>query len=180
MKGQIDFLKGYKTGSTKKTQFFHFLRVGSFLLILAYCLFVGVIFSYWLFLNRQASNVNLEITNKKQRIEKLKDVESLQVFLKQRLSNLEKFFSSSKDVDFGQILVQIDQIANEIKIKELKMSEGKVNLSGEAPNNLVLEKFIENLKNGSPSLPFSQIKLSSLDRQENGSYLFNLILETKG
>ncbi len=180
MNGQIDFLKGYQVGLAKKTQALHRLQVGSFLALLAYCLMVGATFSYWLFINKQASGVQQEIAQKKQQIEKLKDVESLQIVLKQRLSTLGKFFSTQKETNFEDVLSLLGQITDEVKIKELKMSEGKINLSGEAPNNLALEKFIQDLKNKPEGSLFSTITLSSLDRQENGGYFFSLVLETKG
>jgi len=180
MKQEIDFLKGQKVGGVFKTKLFHSLKVGSFILILAYCLVAAAVFSYWLFVSRQTTKVTNEIAVKETEIARLKEVESLQLVLKQRLSNLDKFFSAKKGPSFDTLLSFIGQTSAEIKVKDLKIAENKMNFSGIAPNMAALEKFLQDLKSETSSVLFSQITLSSVDRQEDGSYLFNLLLETKG
>jgi hypothetical protein len=180
MRGEIDFLKGQRVGEAFKIKFFHSLKVGSLVLILAYCLVVGVVFSYWLFLSRQAANISNQIAVKKTKIASLKEVESLQVVLKQRLSGLDKFSLAKKGPSFDTLLAFIGQISGEIKVKELKIAEGKMSFSGSSPNMAILEKFLQDLKSDQALTLFSKITLSSVDRQEDGSYFFNLLLETKG
>lgn len=180
MKQEIDFLKGQRIGKDVKTKFIHSLKVGSFVLILAYCLIVAAIFSYWLFLSRQIDKVNNEIAVKTKKIANLKEVESLQIVFKQRLSNLDKFFSAQKGPNFATLLSFIEQNSKEVKVKELKMAEGKINFSGLAPNIFILENFLQDLKGESSAKLFNKITLSSIDRQEDGSYLFNVLLEVKG
>jgi len=77
-------------------------------------------------------------------------------------------------------LAFIGQISGEIKVKELKIAEGKMSFSGSSPNMAILEKFLQDLKSDQALTLFSKITLSSVDRQEDGSYFFNLLLETKG
>jgi len=180
MSGEIDFLKGQQVGGAFKTKLFHSLKVGSLVLILAYCLIAGAVFSYWLFLSQQTAKINNEIAVKKTKIASLKEVESLQLVLKQRLSNLDKFFSAKKGPSFDRLLTFISQTSTEIKVKDLKIAENKMNFSGIAPNMAALEKFLQDLKSETSSALFDKITLSSVDRQEDGSYLFNLLLETKG
>jgi len=180
MKQEIDFLKGQRVGGALKTKLFHSLKVGSLVLILAYCLVMGAVFSYWLFLSQQTAKINNEIAVKKTKIASLKEVESLQLVLKQRLSNLDKFFSAKKGPPFDTLLSFIGQTSAEIRVKELKIAEDKMNFSGIAPNMAALEKFLQDLKSEQSSALFSKITLSSVDRQEDGSYLFNILLETKG
>lgn len=179
MKQEIDFLKGQKVGGVFKTKLFHSLKVGSFVLILAYCLVAAAVFSYWLFVSRQTTKVANEIVVKKTEIARLKEAESLQVALKQRLSSLDKFFLVKKGPSFDRLLAFVGQTSGEIKIKDLKITENKMNFSGIAPNMAALEKFLQDLKSETSSALFSQITLSSVDRQEDGSYLFNLLFEKK-
>ncbi|MCJ7829682.1 hypothetical protein MUP50_01160, partial [Patescibacteria group bacterium] len=73
----------------------------------------------------------------------------------------------------------IGQTSGEVKVKDLKIAENKMNFSGIAPNMAALEKFLQDLKSETSSALFSQITLSSVDRQEDGSYLFNLLFEKK-
>jgi hypothetical protein len=180
MSGEIDFLKGQQVGGAIKTKFLHSLKVGTLVLILAYCLASAAVFSYWLFLSNQTSKVNNEITVKKTKIAALKDVESLQVVLKQRLFSLDKFFSSKKGAsNFNNLLAFINQISADITIRELKIAEDKMDFTGLAPNMMVLENFLKDLKGDESSSLFSKITLSSIDRQEDGSYLFSVLLEIK-
>jgi len=179
MKQEIDFLKGQRVGGEFKTKLFHSLKVGSLVLILAYCLVAAAVFSYWLFLSQQTAKINNEIAVKKTKIIRLKEVESLQLVLKQRLSSLDKFFSAKKGPSFKGLLAFIGQISTEIRVKELKIAEDKMNFSGIAPNMATLEKFLQDLKSEESSALFSKITLSSVDRQEDGSYLFNILFEKK-
>ena len=180
MKQEIDFLKGQRIGGVLKTNFFHSLKVGTLVLILAYCLVSVAVFSYWLFLSNQMTKVNNEIAVKKTKITALKEVESLQVVLKQRLSSLDKFFSTKKGANnFNNLLAFISQTSSGITIKELKIVEEKMNFTALAPNMTMLEKFLQDLKSDEASSLFSRIILSSIDRQEDSSYLFSVLLEIK-
>lgn len=180
MNQEIDFLRGERPRLAKKLRFFRLLKVGSLVVLLAYCLIVGIIFSYWFYLNRQTAHTNQEISSKKQNISRLKDIESLQIVLKQRLSILERFFSSQKGPNFGSLLKYFDEISDEVALKELTLSKkGEVNLSGESPNAVVLGKFLDRLRDEKSQDLFSKITLSSLERQDDGNYLFVLQLETK-
>jgi len=179
MNKEIDFLKGQRGTTFSKTKLAHTLKVGSIMVLLAYLLVVAAVFSYWFFLERQGVDINREIAAKKTKIESLKEVESLQVVLKQRLSTLDKFFLAQKGTTVDDLLAYIGQVSSQIEIKELKINENKVNLSGSATNILTLENFLQELKNENSSVLFSQVILSSLDRQEDGSYFFNLVLEVK-
>jgi len=180
MSGEIDFLKGQQVGGALKTKFLHSLKVGTLILILAYCLVSAAVFSYWLFLSNQTNKINNEIAVKKTKITALKDIESLQVVLKQRLFSLDKFFASKKEAgNFNDLLAFINQTATGLTIKELKITEDKMNFTGLAPNMMILENFLNDLKNNESSSLFSKITLSSIDRQEDSSYLFSVLLEIK-
>lgn len=179
MSNEIDFLKGQKGASSAKTNFFRSLKVGSIVILLTYFLFIAAVFSYWFFLGKQLSDISQQIVTQKNKVNNLKEVESLQVVLKQKLSILNKFFLSQKGQSFNNLLSYISQISAQIKIKDLKMGKDKINLSGSSPSIPILEKFLQELKNDKSLTLFSQITLSSLDRQEDGNYFFNLILEVK-
>ena len=179
MSNEIDFLKGQRGISLVKSNLFRSLKVGSIVVLLAYCLIIAAVFSYWFFLEKQSSDVNQQIAIQKTKVLSLEEIGSLQIVLKQRLSTLNKFFLSQKGQSFNNLLSYIGQISTQIKIKELKMAKDKINLFSSSPNVPILESFLQELKNDESSALFSQITLSSLDRQEDGSYFFNLVLEVK-
>ncbi|MBM3205378.1 hypothetical protein FJZ41_00800 [Candidatus Shapirobacteria bacterium] len=180
MREQIDFLHGERAAREKKARVLRLVKVGSILILLTYCLVVAAFFSYSFFLTTQAKSVNRQAEAKKAQIEALKDVESLQIILKQRLSSLEKYFAGQKGVDLPRLLDYFNQTTYALNLTELSLStNGAVTLSGEAANPLVFGEFLEIINNESSGELFSQITLSSLDRKEDGSYSFSMALQAK-
>ncbi len=181
MKQEIDFLKGTRGEREKRVKFLRMVKTFSILLLLAYCLVVAAFFSYSFYLTTSARNTAREIASKKSRIEDLKEIESLQIVLKQRLSNLLKFFDGQKTADFTALLDYFNSKTQGVTIRDLSLSpDGKIKFSGEASDVVALGQLLDNLTNKEASQIFSSIVLSSLDKKENDvSYLFTILLESK-
>lgn len=180
MKQEIDFLKGQRSEREKRVKFLRNLKVGSTIFLIAFILIVGVIFSYWFYLNSQNEKIINESNLKRQKIESLKELESLQIVLKQRLSTLGKFFKEDKKPNFSKILAFFDKISQGINIKNLNISaDGKLNISGDSADILTLTGFLENLESKDAQEIFSQIIVSSLDKREKGGYSFVILFQIK-
>ena len=180
MKNEINFLSGQRADSEKKAKISRISKIASFIVLITYFLIVGAVFSYWAFLNNQIEKTSSQITLKKDKIEDLKEIESLQVLLKQRLSSLNKFFKNDKRPDFVSFLSYFEDIPQGVKIKSfMAVNTGELTVSGESSNVVVLGEFLDKFKEDGTNSLFSNVTLSTLDRQENGSYMFVIFLEAK-
>lgn len=181
MKQEIDFLRGTRGEREKRLKFLRLVKTFSLLLLLAYCLIVTAFFSYGFYLTTASKQIVRETALKKNKIEALKEVETLQIVLKQRLSNLLKFFDSQKNSDSPALLDYFSRITLGVSVKELSLSpDGKIKFSGETAEMTTLGQVLENLTGEESGQFFSSVVLSSLDKKEDGSsYLFTIFLEAK-
>lgn len=176
----INLLKKKKAIPVREAQLMRFAQVGSVVLLVFYCLIVVGIFSLWLYTRQESQEVDRQIAVKKQNITDLEKIESLQILLKQRLASLTALVGK-KTADYPKILSYFTQFpSNEIILDEITLLEnGKVTLSGQAVNTLVLSDFLESLVQGEGDDLFAQIILSSFTRQEKGNCAFNLSMEVQ-
>lgn len=181
MRQEIDFLRGTRGEREKRLKFLRLVKTFSLLLLLAYCLIVAAFFSYGFYLTTSSKQIVRETALKKNKIETLKEVETLQIVLKQRLSNLLKFFDSQKNSDFPALLDYFSRITPGVSVKELSLSsDGKIKFSGETAEMTTLGQVLENLTSEEAGQFFSSVVLSSLNKEEDGSgYLFTIFLEAK-
>jgi len=180
MKTEIDFLKGNRGEREKRQKLLRMVKTGSILVLLVYCLILSVFFSYDFYIKSQGEKIAKENKIKKEKIESLKEVETLQVALKQRLSSLGKFFDSQKGSDYPLLLDYFDNLTQEITLKTLIIQDdGKVNLNGGAADTFVLERFLEKINQEETDRLFSGVTLSSLDKRDDGSYFLVILFEAK-
>ncbi len=181
MKQEIDFLKGQRSERERRLKFLRTIKIGSIIVLMAFILVVGTIFSYWFYINSQNQKIVKESTLKRTKIEKLKDLESLQMVLKQRLLTLGKFFKEDKRPQFVKTLTFFSQIPQGIDLKELNFTnrDSKINISGDSADILNLTAFLEKLESQESQEIFSEITVSSLDKKEKGGYSFSLLLQAK-
>jgi len=180
MKKEINFLAGQRASLEKKAEISRIAKMGSFIVLIAYLLIVGALFSYYFYLNNQIKKTDLQITQKESRITDLKEIESLQVLLKQRLSSLNKFFKNDKRPDFISFLSFFEDVPAGVKIKNLTVATAaELTVSGESSNVVVLGEFLDKFKEEKASSLFSEVTLSTLDRQTTGAYLFVVSLKAK-
>lgn len=172
----IDFLAAVQKKAPIKAQTSHWLRLGSIVLLVGYCLLVGAIFSYSVFLRAETEKVAEQISEKTEAINSFKKIETLQTILKERLAGLNKYFSQEK-TDFSQMLTYFEGIAaGGINFEQMNFNgEGEISLSGTAVNSLVLSRLLETLSEPGQTDSFSQISLGSVSRRPEGIYNFNLI-----
>lgn len=177
----IDFLQVQKGAELKKEKFFRFLKVSSIVFLIFYCLLVGAIFSFWVYFRKESQDINYQLARKKQRIQELQKVESLQIILKQRVFSLNKLFSE-KRANYPELLSYLGEIsASTISLEELEVSEvGEVTVKGSAPNAFAFSSFLEKLTSTPPPSPFSKIVLISASREEEGGYNFSFSCQTNG
>jgi len=176
MEKGIDFLKAYeKPGRPKELS--RIFKVGMFVIVIFYCLLSAAVLSFWVSLRKEHQEVNRQIEVKKTQISQLRKKESLQILLKQRLSSLAKIWTLKKR-DFPRFLSFFLQISSEgVDFSEIKISsEGTVTARGTAVNALVLGKFLEKITSSEMASVFSKITLTSVTRQKDGSYNFDLLL----
>jgi len=178
---EIDFLRGTRGEREKRLKFLRLIKTFSVLLLLAYCLIVAAFFSYSFYLTTTSKQIARETALKKNKIESLREIETLQIALKQRLSNLSKFFDKQKTADFPALLDYFSRTTQNVTVRELSLSpDGKIKFSGEVTEMTALGESLENLTNEEASQFFNSVVLSSLDKKEGGSgYLFTILLEAK-
>jgi len=181
MRQEIDFLKGARGEREKRLKLLRMVKALSILLLLVYCLVVAAFFSYSFYLNTNVRKTTNEIALKKNKIEDLKEIETLQVVLKERLSVLLKFFDGQREVDFIVLLDYFDSRTQGVAIRDLSLSpEGKIKFSGEALDVIALGQLLDSLTSKEAEQIFSSIILSNLAKNENdASYIFTILLETR-
>jgi len=86
---------------------------------------------------------------------------------------------SEKKVSYQELLEEIEKtLESGVTIERMAISEpGSLTISGVASQAPVLARFLDRLTNEKPI--FSTITLSSIARQKNGSYLFNINLTSE-
>jgi len=181
MTQEIDFLKTKRGASLKQLKQKRFLKTGSLVFLICYCLIAGGIFAFWLYLNQTNQQVEKQIAFQKQKVVQLEKIESLQILFKQRLSSLVKVFSQQPP-DYEQIILFFNQIAFDgLVFNEFKLTnEGKMAVTGTAANAVLLSNFLEAFKKAPETQNyFSEISLDSTNRQSAGDYDFSLTLKTK-
>lgn len=172
----INLLKPEKQTDVQLVELAHKVKVGSLLFLIFYCLSALATFSFSVYL-RQASEKNArEIEGKKSKISELRKIESQQLTLKQRLAALTEL-TSKKGVSEDECLSQLEEtLESGVTIKEIDLGEsGTLKVNGKAQQAVVLARFFEKL---TQKTIFSKIVISSLSRQKDGTYLFNLDLKT--
>jgi len=176
----IDFLRAKRKLSFEQTRLSHSLKIFSLVLLVLYCLVIGAAFSYRFYLGQESQRISQAINIKKQKIEQLQKIESLQFLLKTRVSQLSELFAQPR-IDYVQILSYLEEISPaSVVLTDISLSEkGKVSLTGMADNAVVLGDFLEKLTAKEVTAnPFTEIVLSSTGRETDGTYNFSLSLET--
>jgi Tfp pilus assembly protein PilN len=156
----------------------HLLKVGSLVFLIFYALLTLAIFSFSVYLVKTSQKVARETEIKTQKIAELKKVESLQVVFKQRLSSLNKLMTEKK-VNYQGLLEEIERTLEPgVAIEKMGLtSAGSLTIEGTAPSSPALARFLDRLTGEKPV--FSTITLSSIVRQKDGSYLFNINLTSE-
>jgi Tfp pilus assembly protein PilN len=156
----------------KKTAF---SRTITIFLLVFYSLALLAIFSFGLVVNRESQVVAKKIDIEKAKLDELREVEMLQMLLKQRLSSLIKVIETDR-LDPKEWLDYLDSLVPEgVALESVKWElEGQVNLSGKAGNALALSSYLDNVKNATDEQKIAQGILASASRDPEGSYSFNL------
>lgn len=174
---EINLLQIYRTIPERAVRLIRNAKITAFLLLIFYCLVVGGIFSFWLILRRQNAVVASKITSQERRINELRQVESLHIFVKQRLSALSPFLAKEL-VDYKEVLTRLENLTPPgVILANIGLNqEGNLGISGTAPNAVVFANFLDQLLISGSDEFAEEIMLSSASRQENGSYSFTLTL----
>ncbi len=177
MNNGIDFLKAQKSAEIYKVRAFWLLKIGSVVLLIAYCVLASATFSYWIYLGTESKNIAKQIEAKKQKIEQLRKVELLQVMFKERLTLLHELLSK-KRANYPQIITYIkDSSPAGFTIRTLEISEeGEIKITGFAPDVQIASKFLDNLISSNSDVSFEKAILSSASRSIDGVYTLNLLL----
>lgn len=181
MSNQGDFLKGQKEQELFRQKHFRSVQFISLGVLIIYCILVGLTFSSLIYFQKQEQGINEQLESKKAAIADFKKIESLDLLLKQRLSFLSKNFLEKRPPWLKLFTFFDSNLVGGITFKEIKITEtGKTVISGAAGDALSLGRFLENITPNNQNLLFSKVTLSSVTRQKDGSYLFNLDLEANG
>jgi Tfp pilus assembly protein PilN len=172
---EIDFLKARQGEDLTQTKLFRYLKVGSLVSLVFYCLFLAALFSYWLYLQKSSQKISQQYSLQKQKISSLQEVESQHLLFKQRLASLAKLFLSQKS-DYPQIFSTLDEMTLDgISFSKIEVNKDNQFLfSGEAGNASVLSIFLEKFYSFYGQGKEAEIILSSLNRGKNGHYTFSL------
>lgn len=177
---EINLLQIHREIPARAIRLIRGTKIGAILLLTFYCVALGGIFSFWVILKRQNEVVLSKIKFQEQRIDQLKQVESLHTFLKQRLSALSPLFAKEV-IDYSQTLTRLETLVPEgVSLTKIGLNqEGSLELAGTAPNAVVFADFLKRLI-VSGSDEFAQdVELTSTSRQEDGSYIFTLKINVK-
>lgn len=177
MNNEIDFLKAQKSAEKNSARALRLLKIGSIVLLAAYCVLASAIFSYWVYLGGESKSITQQIETKKQKIEELKKVELLQVMLKGRLTLLHGLLTK-KRVNYPQVMTYLkDSSPSGLTIRTVEISEeGGITVTSSAPDAQVASKFLDNLTSPNSDISFSKATLSSASRATDGVYMLNLLL----
>lgn len=177
---EINLLQIHRAIPTRAIKLIRGAKIGAILLLVFYCVVVGGIFSFWLILRRQNEVVVKKIAFQEQRINDLKQVESLHAFLKQRLSALSPLFAK-ETMDYKETLTRLEALVPEgVILTNMGLNqEGNLGFSGTAPNAVVFADFLERLLVSGRDEFAEDVELSSTSRQEDGSYQFTLKINVK-
>lgn len=177
---EINLLQIYRAIPGREVKFIRGAKISALLLLVFYCLVVAGIFSFWLILRRQNEVVVSKINFQEQRINELKQVESLHTFLKQRLSALSPLFAKEM-MDYKETLTRLETLVPEgVILTNMGLDqEGNIDFSGTAPNAVVFADFLEQLLVSGSEEFAKSVQLSSTSRQEDGSYQFTLKINVK-
>lgn len=177
----INLLVPTQKPSSWQTQFSRLAKAGSLVLLLFYLLVAGGIFFFWFQTQRRLTSLGQERAAQEKKVADLKNIESSQVLLKQRLSALKEFFGVGT-VDHEGVLVYLNSsMADQIEAGEISFSKGEeAGVGGVAANAQALANFLDQISGEEGEKWFSRAVLASLTRREDGSYLFDLNLEVKG
>lgn len=169
----IEFLQ-VERPETKQEVLATKLKAASIVVLIVYALFLGGVFSTWFYLQKQEERVLEQIELKKNQVKELQEVESLQVVLKQKLSALSPILAK-ESLDYSQLLEAINGLAGEsVSLSGFEMTEdGQIDFSGQAANAVQLADFLDNLI-AQEGLGFKKVILSSITRNIDGSYAFNI------
>lgn len=170
----IDLLQPDELSSVEKRRVFY-IRIGTIFLIVFYCLVVVAIFAFGLVVLRESQIVADKIELEKTRLGNLHEVESLQLFFKQRLSSLAEVVETdgAKPKYWLNYLDSLTPEGIAIEGTEWK-DDGKVELSGIAGNAVVLADFLNTLKQETDKEKIVSSTLVSATRQIEGVYDFSL------
>jgi Tfp pilus assembly protein PilN len=170
----INLLKPDEFASAEKKRIF-FLKIGTIFFIVFYCLFVVAIFSFWLVTRREFQVVSQNIETQKTKLANLQEIESLQFFLKQRLSSLAEIIDEEKKPP-EDWLVYLDELVPEgTSLQDIQWTpDGKILLEGMASNALAISSYLDNLKKATDEGKIVSSTLLTANRQEEGVYVFNL------
>jgi len=176
----IELLQGQKEEKAKEVRQARVAKASGFLIVILYCLVVGVVFSFSFYLQKQEENVNQEVAATKQKITDLKKVESQQLILKDRLKFLSDKMSESQ-FDFDKIIVFFEKLNTEgMTIDSLSFSgKDQVTAEGSVENALVLGQILDILQSPDGN-PFGLVILNTVSKTEEIGYKFSLTLQTNG
>lgn len=170
----IDLLQPDELASVKERKTILF-RLGTIFLVVFYCLIVIILFAFGLVAMRESQVVAKKIVLEEDKLNSLQEVESLQLFLKQRLSSLVGIVET-KDLKPKYWLSYLDSLVPEGVVLEKTNWEvaGEVRLSGIAANAVILADFLDRLKEETDAKKIASSTLISATRQTAGLYAFSL------
>lgn len=178
MAQEINFLKPKPAEDSLFYHQVHLLKVGSILLLVVYCLILAAATALSINIGQTKKTVAAEIQLKKEKIDELKKAESLQSILGQRLSSLAEF--KKKDtVSYAVMINEVLKAAESgVMVDDVSIDEENLLVvEGSAPNSSILGGFLEGLSGDGSA--FSQAILSSLTKEEDGTYVFTVNLKIK-
>lgn len=174
---EINLLKIRQELLEKRVRLARKTKTATLILAVFYCLVMSGVFSFWLILKRQSGQIVTKSELQKKKIRELAEVESQQTFLKQRLSAVSPLLAKEA-MNYQKVLSQLEGLTPagvNFTMFELNR-EGKIDFEGKAANVVVLADFLERLL-GEETM--EKVQLSSISREQDGSYSFKLLLDVK-
>ncbi|MBU1126744.1 MAG: hypothetical protein ABIH88_02280 [Patescibacteria group bacterium] len=175
----INFLKvKTKTEAEKKRIFL--LRFVSIISLIVYCSVAGAIFLYSFSQENSLLKIEENLKKETQALERLEEVESLHVLLKQRLSFLRPILTE-REIPFKSVFSYFDELLiNGVSITDVVWHSPDIfEFSGVAENGVSLSSYLERLGAEVEVDKVDSVNLLSATRRKEGDYAFDIEVDLK-
>ena len=98
---EVNLLKAYITKTANHVRVVTNPFLSSLVILVAYCLMVASVFSYWLIVRKDSQWLDKRLADQKQRVEAFEKTESVYLLVKQKLSALAPFLAEESCPEIG-------------------------------------------------------------------------------
>ncbi len=180
MKG-VNFLRAQREKIKRRTKRLFIVQISSLLLLLIYGLVVIGVFAFYFISKKEGDALNKKISSQRNKIEQAVDVETKQVYLKNKADNLINVFENARN---HQLLIEglFSLLPEGISIRGFDVAQTEeIRFQGRAVDFASLERLFENVKKGklTEEIPLYSAYVGKVSLLKEGGFSFELSLYLK-